>query len=106
MTQGYLPFQYEIEPTQSGLTAFGGLPMFLELLQAMRLPQVISKNVRVRGPKSQGWTDSQVLTALIMLNISGGEAVDDISLMEGDEGFVRVLRWIENCGLPKFTGCS
>ncbi len=101
MTQGYLPFQYEIEPTKSGLTAFGGLPMFLELLQAMRLPQVISENVRVRDANGQGWMDSEVLTSLMMLNISGGEAVDDIALMEGDEGFARVLRWIENFGLPR-----
>ena len=33
--------------------------------------------------------------SLTMLNVSGGEVVDDLRLMEGDEGFARVLRWAE-----------
>ena len=102
MTQGVLPFQYQIEPTQSGLTAFGGLPMFLELAQAMGLAESMTKHVGVRGgPNSQGWLDAQMLTALSMLNVSGGDGVDDLRVMEGDEGFARVLRWVELRHLPR-----
>jgi len=31
MPQGVLPIQYEIDPKERGLTALGGLPLYLEL---------------------------------------------------------------------------
>lgn len=40
---------------------------------------------------TQGWTDAQMVTALVMLNLSGGESVDDLRLLEKDEGLGRVL---------------
>ena len=40
---------------------------------------------------TQGWTDAQMVTALVMLNLSGGESVDDLRVLEKDEGLGRVL---------------
>jgi len=62
----------------------------------------MTKHIGIRsGPNSQGWLDGQVVTALTMLNISGGDCVDDLHLMEGDEGFARMLRWAELRHLPR-----
>jgi hypothetical protein len=38
MTQGVLPFKYEEEKKDSGMTSLGGLPIYLDLASAMRLP--------------------------------------------------------------------
>ena len=43
----------------------------------------------------QGWTDIQVMTSLMMLNLAGGESVMDLDVLEEDEGFCRVLRQAE-----------
>ena len=34
MAQGALPFQYEAETAASGVTALGGLPIYLDLIKA------------------------------------------------------------------------
>jgi hypothetical protein len=42
MTQGVLPFKYEEEKKDSGMTSLGGLPIYLDLASAMRLPDMNS----------------------------------------------------------------
>jgi len=38
--------------------------------------------VRVRA-EGQGWTDSEVVMSLILLNLAGGECVEDLNRLEG-----------------------
>ena len=40
----------------------------------------------------QGWTDAQVVTSPVLLDLAGGECVEDLRLLEKDEGLGRVLR--------------
>jgi hypothetical protein len=47
---------------------------------------------------NQGWTDEQMIMALVLLNLAGGDCVDDLRVLEGDEGFCQVLRELEFCG--------
>lgn len=94
MAQGLLPFQYEIEKSSGGMTALGGLPTYLELSHLMGLRRLISDHVRARQG-NQGWTDDQMIMALVLLNLAGGDCVDDLRLLEGDEGFCRVHREVE-----------
>ncbi len=41
---------------------------------------------------TQGCTDDQMIMALLLLNLAGGDSVDDVRVLEGDEGFCRLLR--------------
>jgi hypothetical protein len=90
MTQGVLPFKYEPERRALGLTALGGLPVYLDMAQAMGLAMSIDEHVGVRKG-SQGWTDSQVVMSLVLLNIAGGGSVDDLEILEQDQGFRQVF---------------
>lgn len=98
MSQGVLSYQYEEERKEAGLTALAGLPVYLDLLRALGFLESVQKYVRVRG--TQGYTDAQMLTALVLLNLAGGDCVDDLRVLEGDEGFCRVLRRVELQGMP------
>ena len=97
MAQGFLPFQYEIEKRDGGLTALAGLPAYVEFAHAMGLGRLISEHVRVRQG-NQGWTDEQMVMPLIWLNVAGGDCVDDVRVLESDEGFCRFLREVEGYG--------
>ncbi len=55
--------------------------------------------MHVRG--SQGWTDEQILESLILLNLAGEDCVEDLTRLEKDEGFCRVLRRVELKGLSR-----
>ena len=100
MSQGVLPFQYEEEKTSTGMTALAGLPAYLDLARVVGLARSIGRHVRVREG-GQGWSDSQVISSLVLLNLAGGDAVDDLRVLEKDEGFCRVLRRAETYGMRR-----
>ncbi len=101
LKQGVLPFSYECEPTESGMTALAGLPAYLELAAVAKLPDSIQKCMEGCHLKEQGWTDTQIIMSLILLNIAGGDCVDDLRILEGDEGVVKVLRRVGFTGHPR-----
>lgn len=95
ITQGVLPFRYEAERSRYGMTALAGLPAYLELGMVCGLSDSIGRHMKVWADRKQGWTDRQVIMALVLLNLAGGDCVDDVRVLEGDEGFGRVLRRAE-----------
>ncbi len=98
MQQGALPFHYAEEKNSTGMTALAGLATYLNLLQVSGLKASVERHVGIRRG-TQGWTDSQMVTSLILLNLAGGESVDDLRVLEKDGGFGRVLRRAETHGM-------
>ncbi len=101
VTQGVLPFRYECEPTGSGMTALAGLPPYLELAVVSGLTDSVRRHLQVCADQDQGWTDTQIVMSLVLLNVAGGNCVDDLRILEGDDGFTRVLRRVELHGLRR-----
>ncbi len=100
MQQATLPFHYAEETESTGMTALSGLPAYLDLAFVARLGQSVRRHVGVREG-TQGWTDAQNVTALVMLNLAGGESVDDLRLLEKDEGLGRALLTAETHGVRR-----
>jgi len=100
MAQGILSFKYKNEKTNTGMTALAGLPIYLELARAIGLSKSIEKHLKVRKG-GQGWTDSQIVLSLVLLNLAGGDCVDDIKILEADDGFCEVLKKAEMHGLRR-----
>jgi len=94
MLQKTFPFKYEENRRDRGITSLGGLPLYLGLANVIGLSESVKEHIRIRE-NNQGWTDSQVIMSLIMLNLAGGDCVEDLSILEADEGFSRVLRRVE-----------
>ena len=100
MTQGVLPFKYEEEKTLSGTTSLAGLPVYLDLAKVLGLTKSIEKHLKIRE-NSQGWTDVQTVMSLVLLNLAGGNCVDDLDILNADEGFCTILRKIQLHGLKR-----
>ena len=94
MAQGLLPFQYESEAGEAGLTGLAGLPLYLELWRAAGLDVAVARHVAVSG--AQGWSDRQMVSALVLLNLAGGEG--DLDRLEADSGLCRLVRVAEAHG--------
>ena len=101
IAQGVLPFRYERDPTVSGMTALAGLPPYLELAVVSGLTDSVRYHLQVCAGQDQGWTDTQIVLSLVLLNIAGGDCVGDLRILEGDDGFTRVLRRVELHGLRR-----
>ena len=100
MKQGILAFQYEEERSTTGVTGLSGLMTYVELMHAAGLRSSVERHVGLRE-SGQGWTDSQVVNSLILLNLAGGESVTDLEVLEKDVGFGRVLRESETYGMSR-----
>ena len=100
MAQGVLPYKYEEERNEAGMTAMAGLPIYLDLAWVLGVGDSIRSHVHVRK-SDQGWTDEQAVLSLILLNLAGGDCVDDIKILEKDEGFCKILGRVETKGLKR-----
>jgi hypothetical protein len=100
MAQKGLPYEYEIEGSKAGPTAFGGLPTYLDLASATGFLRSIDKHLKIRSG-DQGWTDRQMILSVVLLNLVGGDCVEDIDKLEADEGLCRILRKVELSGLTR-----
>ena len=80
------------------MTALAGLPVYLDLASVLGLGDHIRAHMHV---KVRGWTDEQIITSLVLLNLAGGDSVDDVRILAKDEGFCKVLGRIETKGLAR-----
>ncbi len=94
MSQGALNFKYVQSKNNSGMTAYAGLGVYFDLLKQLNFHKLVNGTVQVSSP-SQGWSDSQHILSLILLNLCGGDCVDDIGRLSSDEGLCRLVRRFE-----------
>jgi hypothetical protein len=94
-----LSYQYQPEPTASRMTGFGGLLPYLDLACLLGMLEAVDEHVGISG--AQGWLDRQHLLALVLLNLAGGESMDDIRLLEADGGLCRMVKEAERYRLPR-----
>ena len=98
MPQTTLPFQYQAEKNNSGLTGFAGLPLYVELAKQSGLAQYISQTLKT---KMRGWTDTEMILSLILLNLAGGDCISDIERLEQDAGFRTLLMHFATHGMKR-----
>ena len=97
--QGILSYRVERELTSQNLTALSGLAPYVELMVGCGLLESIRRNVGVCG--EQGWTDAETVMSLVLLNLAGGDCVDDLDHLNADRGFIKLLKWCANHGLAR-----
>jgi hypothetical protein len=86
--------KYKIESQKNNLTSFGGSALFLEFLKAINFDQQLDKELPDFG--SQGYSQSDHVLTLILLNLLGGESVSDVNYLENDSGLKRIFQKFES----------
>ena len=100
MPQRPLPFQYEIDPTNSRLTALGGLPLFLDLMSCLGVIANLRQCLAQPGDM-QGWSVADVVLALILVNLAGGDCIEDLERLNADVGFTQVMGLAHRAGYSR-----
>jgi hypothetical protein len=85
MAQGELGFKYEVERQGGVMTGMGGIGPYLDLACRSGMVRSIERHIKAQG--EQGWTDAESVLSLVMLNLVGGDCVEDVDRLESDEGF-------------------
>ena len=82
------PVKLEVARDGTPATALGGLVVLLELLAATRVLAALPGS---DGSSSQGWSDGQMILAVLFLNVAGFDRVSDIDRLEGDAGLCALV---------------
>lgn len=90
MSQRLLNFQYQREKRDKNLTSMAGIGVYIDLFKILRIVQQLNHYLgQCRG--KQGYRDSEVVLTIILLNLVGGDCVEDVDRMEADEGLRRLF---------------
>ncbi len=100
ISKSIIPCHLELEK-KSILTSFTGLLPYLELFQVMDIIKIISKHLKIR-PNTEGFTDVQILVSLILLQMAGGDSIEDLNQLRNDEGFKKIVRKSTIFGKKRF----
>ena len=87
---GILPFKLIADTSQSIVTSFAGLPLVVETVRAMKIPQLVNRHVKVKQRDSGKYTESDYVESFISLLASGGECLDDMERIRADRGLLKV----------------
>ena len=98
MHESVLPIQCEVDEHRAALTPRAGLLPYLELMAKLRLWEQADHLVGAGGG-DQGWTDGQHVASVVLLNLTGGQYVEDLTRLEGDSGLGAMVRQAEVHGL-------
>jgi hypothetical protein len=101
MHQFRLPFKYEEEKKGSGLTGQAGLPLYLELLYSLNINKVLQKYLDKDVHENCLWVPSRIVMSLLLLNLVGGNHVDDMRMLQSDAGFSILLNKITSSSLDR-----
>jgi len=96
---GGLPIDVEVMEEGAKISGLSGLLVYADLACVLGVLSSVDDHVGKGG--NQGWMDRHHVLALIMLNLSGGDCVDDIESLEADAGAREVFRACEMWGLSR-----
>ena len=73
LKQGVLAFRYEGEPTESGMTALAGLPVYLELAIVSGLTDSIQRHLGDRSEQKGTWLSFSGYSRVIRTEGTSGD---------------------------------
>jgi hypothetical protein len=82
------------------MTALAGLSPYLDLMRVVKLRESVEQHIHLLG-NGQGWTAAQLVMHAVLLNIAGGDCVDDLDRLNADAGFGEVVRHVECAGMTR-----
>lgn len=80
---------YKLTTTKQAITSFAGLPLLLGMARSLGLEEKL--NALPLKQRERGYKPAETILTLIGLLQAGGTALDDVSLLRGDEGLRELL---------------
>jgi len=95
-TQRKSPFEIDPRPLDEMASPHAGLLATSRALRSLKIPDLVAANLQLKK-RDRGCSDGQYLESLVLLQTSGGDCPEDMSLLAGDDCLERGLGF----ALPK-----
>ena len=89
MSQTFLPFK--LEKTEETLTAYAGLSLIGEYMQALQLPKLIDIHLP-QAKSAVGYCPSTFVFPLLLMLLGGGRTLADMRMLKQEEGLQKLLK--------------
>ena len=88
--EGEFLFQLDPEPLEECVTAYGGIPLFLQAARSLDVPGRVNQHLQLKQ-RQRGLDEAAYVESFLVLNALGGECLDDFDRLREDDGLREML---------------
>lgn len=88
--EGDLLFALDPEPLEECLTAYAGIPLFLQAMRSLKLGASVKQHVRLKQ-RQRGFDEASYVESFLILNALGGDCLEDLERLREDAGLKEML---------------
>jgi Transposase DDE domain group 1 len=88
--EGEFLFQLDPEPLEECVTAYAGIPLFLQAARSLDVPGRVKQHLQLKQ-RQRGLDEAGYVESFLVLNALGGECLDDFDRLREDEGLREML---------------
>lgn len=89
-TESPLLFEFDAEPLEETLTAWGGVPLVVQAFRSLGVPASVRQHVSIKQ-RERGYDEATMVESFVVLNALGGECLEDMSHLREDAGLKEML---------------
>ena len=88
--EGELLFELDAEPLEETVTAYGGIPVFLQAARSLAVGVRVNRHLHLKQ-RQRGLDEASYVESFLVLNALGGECLDDFDRLREDDGLREML---------------
>ena len=88
--RGILPFVLRADEEADTVTGRAGLPLVVEAFRGYRGDELVQQHLRLKQ-RARGYTEAELVEDFLLLQASGGEHLEDFTVLREDAGLCRLL---------------
>jgi Transposase DDE domain group 1 len=88
--EGDLLFELDPEPLEECLTAYAGIPLFVQAMRSLKLGASVEQQVRLKQ-RQRGFDEGSYVESFLVLNALGGDCLEDFERLREDAGLKEML---------------
>ena len=88
--EGEFLFQLDPEPLEERVTAYGGIPLFVQAVRSLDVPGRVKQHLRIKQ-RQRGLDEAGYVESFLVLNALGGDCLEDFDRLREDEGLSEML---------------
>jgi hypothetical protein len=88
--EGDLLFELDPEPLEECLTAYAGIPLFVQAMRSLQLGASVKQHVQLKQ-RQRGFDEASYAESFLVLNALGGDCLEDFERLREDAGLKEML---------------